>query len=203
MPSYKLTYFNGKGRAEVSRLLLAAAGKAFEDVRVDFAQWGDLKKDMPQGTLPVLEVDGKMKISQSGSIARYLAREFDLYGKGNTDMTLVDQIMDTCIDLFSGVLKFAFLKDEAEKAQKREEYLAGDAKKYLGLLEKLVQEGGKSGFAVGSSLTVADLMLYAFIENSQIVELLKDYKLLDANRKKVEQLPKIKEYLAKRPVTEF
>ncbi|WAR26399.1 hypothetical protein MAR_012103 [Mya arenaria] len=86
-------------------------------------------------------------------------------------MTLVDQIMDTCIDLFSGVLKFAFLKDEAEKAQKREEYLAGDAKKYLGLLEKLVQEG--------------------------------DYKLLDANRKKVEQLPKIKEYLAKRPVTEF
>ncbi|XP_052780990.1 glutathione S-transferase-like [Mya arenaria] len=203
MPSYKFTYFNGKGRAEVSRLLFAAAGKAFDDVRIDSAQWSDLKKVMPQGTLPVLEVGGKTKISQSVSIARYLAREFDLYGKGNTEMALVDQIIDTTQDLLSAVLKFAFLKDEAEKAKKREEFLAGDAKKYLGFLENLVKEGGKSGFAVGSSLTVADLMLYAFIENSQIVELLKDYKLLDANRKKVEQLPKIKEYLKKRPVTTF
>ena len=30
----------------------------------------------PQGTMPVLEIDGKVQISQSTTIARYLTREF-------------------------------------------------------------------------------------------------------------------------------
>lgn len=34
MPSYKVTYFNGKGRAELSRLILTAAGVEFTDERV-------------------------------------------------------------------------------------------------------------------------------------------------------------------------
>ena len=33
MAAYELVYFNGKGLAEVSRLLLAAADKAFTDTR--------------------------------------------------------------------------------------------------------------------------------------------------------------------------
>jgi glutathione S-transferase len=35
MPSYKLTYFNGRGRAEVSRLIFTVAGVAFTDDRVE------------------------------------------------------------------------------------------------------------------------------------------------------------------------
>jgi glutathione S-transferase len=34
MPSYKIVYFDGRGRAELSRLILAASGTPFEDVRV-------------------------------------------------------------------------------------------------------------------------------------------------------------------------
>ena len=37
MPSYKLTYFNGRGRAEVSRLIFTVAGAEFTDERV--ANW--------------------------------------------------------------------------------------------------------------------------------------------------------------------
>ena len=37
MPSYKLTYFNGRGRAEVSRLIFTVAGVEFTDDRV--ANW--------------------------------------------------------------------------------------------------------------------------------------------------------------------
>jgi hypothetical protein len=33
-PTLKLTYFNGTGRAEITRLLLSAAGIAFEDIRL-------------------------------------------------------------------------------------------------------------------------------------------------------------------------
>ena len=44
MSSYKLTYFNGRGRGELSRLVFVAAGRKFEDVRIDFSDWPKLKE---------------------------------------------------------------------------------------------------------------------------------------------------------------
>ena len=41
--SYKLTYFNGRGRAETIRMIFAQAGVAYEDVRIEGAQWPQLK----------------------------------------------------------------------------------------------------------------------------------------------------------------
>ena len=41
--NYKVTYFDVRGRAEVVRLLLAAAGQKFEDERIDPKQWLSLK----------------------------------------------------------------------------------------------------------------------------------------------------------------
>ena len=38
-----LIYFNGKGRAEVTRLMFALAGVAFEDKRYSPKEWGQLK----------------------------------------------------------------------------------------------------------------------------------------------------------------
>ena len=39
----RLTYFDGAGRAELSRLILAAAGIEFEDRRIDSQDWKELK----------------------------------------------------------------------------------------------------------------------------------------------------------------
>ena len=39
----RLTYFDGAGRAELSRLILAAAGIEFEDRRIDAQDWKELK----------------------------------------------------------------------------------------------------------------------------------------------------------------
>lgn len=35
MVNYKLHYFNGRGRAEISRLIFAAAGAKYDDIRLD------------------------------------------------------------------------------------------------------------------------------------------------------------------------
>ena len=43
MPSYKLTYFDVRGRGELIRYVLHAAGRDFEDVRVNGEQWKELK----------------------------------------------------------------------------------------------------------------------------------------------------------------
>ena len=40
---YKLTYFNGRGRAELGRLIFAQAGVQYEDVRIERADWLQLK----------------------------------------------------------------------------------------------------------------------------------------------------------------
>lgn len=44
MPSYKLFYFNGKGRAEVIRFIFAQTGVEYEDVRFSKEEWPQYKQ---------------------------------------------------------------------------------------------------------------------------------------------------------------
>jgi len=46
MSSIKVTYFNGRGRGELTRLLLVAAGQEFEDERLTREQWPKIKPGM-------------------------------------------------------------------------------------------------------------------------------------------------------------
>ncbi|KAK5974147.1 Glutathione S-transferase [Trichostrongylus colubriformis] len=75
MAQYKLTYFNGRGAAEIIRQLFVVAEKDYEDIRISGEDWPKHKAAMPFGQMPVLDVDGK-KLGQSYSIARYLAKQF-------------------------------------------------------------------------------------------------------------------------------
>jgi glutathione S-transferase len=56
MAQYKLNYFNGRGRAELSRLVFAAAGQKYEDHRFEREQWPELKAKTPFGQAPWLEI---------------------------------------------------------------------------------------------------------------------------------------------------
>lgn len=52
MPAkYKFTYFNIKARGELPRLVMAAAGQEWEDVRIEFSDWPALKPSMCHQTL--------------------------------------------------------------------------------------------------------------------------------------------------------
>ena len=55
---------------------------------------------MPFGQVPVLEVDGK-ELAQSNTIARYLAKEHGLAGKGHWDQAQADMYVDCIEDLIS------------------------------------------------------------------------------------------------------
>merc|ERR1711915_578626 len=84
MADIKLTYFNGRGRAETSRLVLAYAGVSYEDERITGDQLAALKPTLAYGQLPKLEYKGE-SIYQSVSIARFLAREFGIAGETNLE----------------------------------------------------------------------------------------------------------------------
>merc|ERR1711936_570142 len=104
-PKVKLTYFNLRGRAEPSRLLLAYGGIKFEDCRLtpafeDPKEWLKLKPNTPYGSLPLLEWDGTC-IAQSMAVARFLAREVGLAGRDNMEAAQIDEIIDAVNDLLS------------------------------------------------------------------------------------------------------
>jgi glutathione S-transferase len=49
MKTYKLYYFNGRGRVEIARLIIAAAGQKCEDMRYAGEVWATKKVEMPLG----------------------------------------------------------------------------------------------------------------------------------------------------------
>ena len=110
MSTYKLYYFNGRGRAEVSRLVFVVAGQEYEDIRYEGDQWPAHKSEMPLGQMPVLEVDG-IKIPQSAAIVRFLAKQFNLAGRDHLEQAKVDAVGDTINDLVTPFIRSRLEQD--------------------------------------------------------------------------------------------
>merc|ERR1712125_288293 len=82
MPSIKLTYFDIEGVAEQIRLALVLSGTEFEDIRVKFPDWAEMKPTTPYGQLPLLTVDDGPTRTQSNAMLRWagmLKPEKELY----------------------------------------------------------------------------------------------------------------------------
>nr|AFQ35984.1 glutathione S-transferase sigma 2 [Mytilus galloprovincialis] len=204
--SYKLVYFAGKGRGEISRLLFAAAGVKYEDKRITFEDWPKVKPTTPLGSLPYLEV-GKEVLGQSLAIARFLAKKFDLFGKTDLDFAKINAIMDTLVDYRSEVFKVMFEKDEAKKAEGMKKLNEETQPSVLKNLQKMLEANKckECGFSVGKSLSVADLYLYDVLEGAVTMkaDALDSYPDVKACYNKVPSLPKIAKWLKERPKSEF
>jgi len=208
MPTYKLTYFNGRGRGEIIRLVFAVAGVEYQDIRVERADWpGTHKAGAPFGQMPILEVDG-VKLCQSNACARYLARKYHLAGKSELEHAQADMIVDCLEDTVKPIIKFFFEKDEAKKAELKKKYIDEELPGYLTHLETILKHNhGGDGFFVGHELTWADLALYNTVGWATgmggATDPLAKYPKLAALYKKVEANPKVAAWIAKRPKTDF
>ncbi|XP_070548535.1 glutathione S-transferase-like [Ptychodera flava] len=210
MPKHRIIYFNARGRAEPSRLVLSAAGVEFEDIRFTSEEWETEKATGKYhfGQLPCMETDGVM-LSQSRAIARYLANEYGFAGRTNLEKAKVDIVMDTCEDLLQGMIKIHFEKDDAKKAELTTQYDKKVATTLASLEKMLTDNNGGDGFLVGDGVSLADLSFYSQMEynlSSPILSspnLLDSYPKLKALNARVAALPNIAAWLEKRPKTEF
>ncbi|XP_072016300.1 hematopoietic prostaglandin D synthase-like [Amphiura filiformis] len=206
MPNYKLIYFNAKGRAEFARLLFAQAGVAYEDHRIEGANWPALKPTMPTEALPVLEVDGK-RIVQSQAIARYVARECNLAGDNNLEMAQGEQVMETMMDMATDIGPVFQEKDEAKrKAALQKSIFEEKIKTKLKYIENfLVANGGE--FFAGKRIMIADIAIILNFEHLcsflSLDDPYKDFPKLAAHKDKVFKEPKIAAWIAKRPETKM
>merc|ERR1712150_20910 len=89
-----------------------------------------------------------MGISQSMTIARYLAKETGLAGK----CAMADSVVDQLQDMFGKMIQAKFAKDE-EKGAKMKEFFEGILTSTLTNLEKWL----KGDWFVGNSMTWADI----------------------------------------------
>ncbi|XP_050495887.1 hematopoietic prostaglandin D synthase-like isoform X2 [Bombus huntii] len=111
--TYKLIYFNARGRAEHIRYIFAYTGIEYTDERIPEELWPEYKdckreesiftfivqlSAMPYKKLPVLEVDGK-PVAQGNAVAPYLARKYDLMGNCKGDALICEVLVDTLEDL--------------------------------------------------------------------------------------------------------
>ncbi|PAA94396.1 hypothetical protein BOX15_Mlig020427g1 [Macrostomum lignano] len=204
--SYKLYYFDGRGRGEIIRLVFAAAGVDFEDIRFDLEEWESKYRAIsPTGLCPYLvdPVTGKTLV-QSGAIARLLAARSGLAASDEQEFYRVERILHQLTDIEDLAIDILFGPEEKRPAFKKE-FLETKAPYHFGILAGYLREASDSKFAAaGKSLTLADLALINLIDFMEFIgpeaqELAAGFVEFAAHRKHaLESNKKLADYLANR-----
>tara|TARA_B110000967_G_C18861001_1_gene549925 strand:- start:774 stop:1439 length:666 start_codon:yes stop_codon:yes gene_type:complete len=221
MYKMKLVYFNGRGLAETSRIILALNDAKYEDFRyplkiIDWAthnmERAEFLKDksdnkllMSLNKLPFLEVDGEV-LSQSKTIERFLGRKFNMMGDTDISAGRIDALCEYVRD-FKDVYQSVRKLPEDEKVDGLNKWFNETLLEKLELLENILCNEHEH-FSVGTRISLADVVLYAFItqffDDKEVV--LKSTKNSPKLRKIVEyvgSLDQIKSWIKRRPETNF
>lgn len=215
----KLTYFNVRGLAETSRILLAISGEEYEDFRypldvIDMATYqmtkDEFDKDKADGKLvksmnkvPFLEVDGVV-IPQSKTIERFLARRFNMMGSDELEAARIDAICECVRDIKDMYQKVRGLPED-EKADGMNKWFTETLVERLTLLENQL---GSNGFSVGETNSLSDVVLFSFITQFfDNKEASYNATLVTPNLRsivdRVSNLESVINWLANRPNTDF
>ncbi|XP_032912371.1 glutathione S-transferase-like isoform X2 [Catharus ustulatus] len=159
----KLHYFDGRGRMEPIRWLLAAAGVEFEESYLEKKE--DLTKLRKDGSLlfqqvPMVEIDG-MKLVQTRAIMNYIATKYNLYGKDLKERALIDMYVEGLFDLNEILIKYPYLPAD-QKEQHFANMMDKAENRYFPVFEKVLKDHGKD-FLVGNQLSKADVQLLEVI----------------------------------------
>lgn len=227
----KLTYFDARGPAEVSRIMLKIGGVEFEDHRLPITKKPDGGFDVPEfasvkesglyaanmNRLPVLNVDGII-IGQSRAIERYIAQHCKLMGKDEIERALVDCITENVRDIkdrwgkvrLTGGLGKSAIKDEAVAKW----FSGGELAEWLTKLDHSLPQPGTSNqqeYAVGDSLSLADISIWHLLRDyftqydNEVRAAEKKAKCAKLSRiaNKVAEHSVVKNWMLCRPPTQF
>ncbi|XP_063245422.1 glutathione S-transferase-like [Prinia subflava] len=193
----RLHYFNGRGRMEPIRWLLAAAGVEFEETYVEKKE--DFKKLQKDGSLlfqqlPLVEIDG-MKMVQTRAILNYIATKHNLYGKDLKERALIDMYVEGMFDLNELLMKHGYLPAN-EKDQHFADMMDKAENRYFPVFEKVLKDHGKD-FLVGNQLSRADVQLLEIILMAEEwkPDVLAKFPLLQSFKARISNIPTIKKFL--------
>lgn len=158
MTRITVRYFDFAGsRGEEIRLALTLAGVPFEDDRIARADFMAMKPDLPFGSLPTMEIEGRGTYSQTNAILRLIGRLNDLYPSDPYEAARHDMLMDAAEDLRHRIGPTMRMQDPAEKKAARVALCAGFIPHWGRGVEALI---GNGTFVGGDRPGVADIKLY-------------------------------------------
>ena len=177
---------------------MASVGAEWEDKlytfghapNLDRSQWlndkPNLGLDFPN--LPYL-FDGDVKISQSITILRYLGRKYGLDGKTEQEKIRIDLVEQQLCDYRSQQIFSAPNFEEV-----KDTYKSGLPDK-LAALSKFL---GDHEFFAGSNNSYVDFFAYEWLDLQRTFApgVLDNFANLSSFMKRIEELPKVKEYMA-------
>lgn len=211
----QLNYFNARGLAETSRLLLAYVGENYQDLRypltIDKTKTPmfskpefDLDKknrvlERSFNKLPFLKVGGDV-ICQSKAIERYLAKTYNLMGSSLVEEALIDSLCEVIRDYKT--------EYQQVKKEKNEESLKKWFSETLPEKVVLLELNINMIHAVGGRVSLADIVLFEFF-TQYFDDVASINNVLNATEKvrsivsNIGENKKIINWLETRPVTEF
>ncbi|XP_050806970.1 glutathione S-transferase-like [Gopherus flavomarginatus] len=193
----KLYYFNGRGRMETIRWLLAAAGIEFEEQFFETRE-GLLKLQQDGALLfqqvPMVEIDG-MKMVQTRAILNYISGKHNLYGKDLKERALIDMYVEATMDLNEMIMLHPIQPPET-KAKHFATIIEKATTRYFPVYEKALKDHGQD-FLVGNRFSRADVQLLETILMAEECkpDILSKFPVLQGFKAKISNIPTIKKFL--------
>ncbi|XP_007435219.1 glutathione S-transferase 3-like [Python bivittatus] len=193
----KLTYFNGRGRMESIRWLLAAAGVEFEEIFLETRE--QYLKLIKEGYLlfdqvPLVEMDG-LKLVHTKAILNYIAGKYNLHGKDLKERAQIDMYVEGTMDLMAIILLYPFSPPE-EKEKQLATLIEKATTRYFPVYEKALKQH-RQEFLVGNHFSWADIQLLEAILmlEEKKADVLAPFPQLQAFKARISSIPTIKKFL--------
>ena len=175
---FELGYWAIRGLAQPIRFLLAHAEVEISEVRFGINQDGSLIEDespdwqdhkdalsLPFANLPYLidlERPDQIRLTQSNTIMRFLARRFNYYGDSVLEQTWIDLLQDEAYDFRNLIIEAAYTLDpDYERAF--EGFKLTSVPRYLNGFEYHLSNRKLQNCFVGSRISLVDFILYELI----------------------------------------
>lgn len=155
-----LIYFDLRGRAEATRLLLIDQDIPFKDERVRSAEtWQKLQLELPFGALPLFKDQG-LSLSQSHAILRYLAYKNGMMPDTAAELAKFDELCEAIAEYQEDLWRFAW--QEAYRT-KPNSYAQGPLQRQLKHLQDAFVSNPRD-FWVGNAVSHIDYLAYVFTD---------------------------------------
>jgi glutathione S-transferase len=191
MTAPTLTYFEGRGRAETCRLLLAEANVIYVDNRLKDITPLKTTGKLAFGQVPLYEDNGFVLV-QSATINRYVAKKYGMFGANDVEAATIDMICE-------GFNDFAMARYQAKTDEEKAKFNETKTKWFGYFQDFLKRNNNGAGFFVGNNISLADIVLFNVFEH----ENLDAFAILKGLRDRIAARPKIATWVAKRPVSQF
>ncbi|XP_062852032.1 glutathione S-transferase, alpha tandem duplicate 1 [Trichomycterus rosablanca] len=190
-----LYYFNGRGKMESIRWLLAVAGVEFEEVHITTKE--QFQKLVDDGALmfhqvPMVEMDG-MKLVQTKAILNYIAGKYKLYGKDLKERLMIDTYAEGAGDIMVMIMMLPFTPPDKKQSQ-LEKIECKVKERSFPAFEKAL---ASSKYLVGDQLSCADVHL---LETTLMLEelfptILATFPKIQEFQKRMKEIPAISKFL--------